>query len=338
MGQEKDVFYTADESRQYTHLNFKNDPNEFQFAIITDNAGGARPGVFPKAVEMVNWLHPEFVVHAGDLIEGYSDDEEQIKAWWKEIDGYLGQLEMPFFFLPGNHDFYSDAAIKEWNNRFGNDRGYFHFIYKGVLFLMVNTEDPPKTVEALRRDKPDLLGRVEANYKLMAELQAKEQQTEEDGKKLLELAEPIEEWLGEINISDAQVAYFHEVIEANTDVRWTFCLVHAPPFFTPAATQRDPGNFVQIEALLADRPYTVFSAHTHTYNYDVRNGRDYITTATSGAMNIVRPGAMDHVVWVTMTRDGPKIVNLLMNGIMGKMGPSPEDAMEHIGLYHPSGS
>ena len=45
MGQEN-LFRIDEGSRPYTHLGFKNDPDEFQFAIITDNAGGARPGVF----------------------------------------------------------------------------------------------------------------------------------------------------------------------------------------------------------------------------------------------------------------------------------------------------
>ena len=35
---------------------------------------------FARAVEMTNLLQPELVLHVGDLIEGYSDDEEQIKA------------------------------------------------------------------------------------------------------------------------------------------------------------------------------------------------------------------------------------------------------------------
>jgi len=98
--------------------------------------------------------------------------------------------------------------------------------------------------------------------------------------------------------------------------------------------EKDPGNFPKIEALLTDRPFTVISAHTHTYHYEQRNGQDYITTATSGAINLPRPGAMDHVVWITMTKKGPKIVNLLMNCIMDKKGPPEGDAMEDIGLYH----
>ena len=335
MKQENDAFRIEGDSKPYTHLNFKNDPDEFQFALITDNAGGARSGVFPKAVEMANLLQPEFVVNAGDLIEGYSEDEEQVRAWWQEVDEELKKLEMPFFFLPGNHDFFSETATKIWAERFGDGRGYYHFVYKNVLFLMVNTEDPPKTVDALQRDNPERYKKIAANYPEMEVMQNKEHQTAEDGKKLMELAEPIEEWLGEIHISDAQVAYFKQVLEANPTVRWTFVVTHAPPYFTPTESERDPGNFPQIEALLADRDYTVLSAHTHTYDYDQRNGRDFITTATSGAMNVVRPGAMDHLVWVTMTKDGPKIINLLLNGMMDKKGPPKDDDLAEIGLYRP---
>ena len=334
MNQKADVFRIDEDAKPYTHLNFKNDPDEFQFAIITDNAGGARPGVFSRAVEMVNLLQPEFVVNAGDLIEGYSDDEEQIRSWWQEIDEFLEPLEMPFFFLPGNHDHYSEASIKAWGERFGDERGYYHFVYKDVLFLMVNTEDPPKDVTALQRDNPDLYNKIVTNYPAMEELQKKEHQTAEDGRKLLELAEPIEEWLGEIDISDDQVAYFKEVVEAYPDVRWTFCFTHSPPHYSPIV-EKDPGNFAEIEALLADRPYTVFSAHTHTYDYEKRNGRDFVTTATSGAINLPRPGAMDHVVWVTMNKEGPKIVNLLLNGMMDKKGPPKDDDLAAIGLYRP---
>ena len=90
-----------------------------------------------------------------------------------------------------------------------------------------------------------------------------------------------------------------------------------------------------IEALLADRPYTVFAAHTHKYFYNERHGRDYITTAMTGAMNIPRLGAIDHIVWVTMTHHGPKIANLLLNGILDKHGPTEGDPTTELGMYHP---
>ena len=335
MNQKADAFRIDKDSKPYTHLNFKNDPDEFQFAIISDNAGGARPGVLAAAMEMVNMLQPEFVVNAGNLIEGYSEDEGQVRAWWQEIDDYLEQLDMPFFFVPGNHDLNTAATLKVWRERFGGNWDYYHFVYKNALFLMINTEDPPKQPADLQKLSPERYKLISESYQVMEELQDKEHFSPADAMKLLEIAKPIEEWVGEINISDAQVAYFKEVLEANPDVRWTFCFLHSPPWQTASGVERDPGNFPKIEALLADRPYTVFAAHTHTYDYVERNGRDYITTACTGALNVPRPGAIDHVVWVTVTDQDPKIVNLLLNGILDKKGPVDGDVMEEIGLYRP---
>ena len=87
--------------------------------------------------------------------------------------------------------------------------------------------------------------------------------------------------------------------------------------------------------MLSDKDYTVFAAHTHLYNYTQRKGRDYITTAMTGAMNVPRLGAIDHVVWITMTKEGPKIANLLLNGILDKTGPVAGDLTEKAGMYQP---
>lgn len=172
MNRDIDGFHIEEGYEPYTHLRFKNDSNDFHFALVADNSGSARSPVLPAAIEMVNLLQPEF--QAGD--------------------------------------------------RYGRTAGGF---------------------------------------------------------------------------------------------------------------DQDPGNFAKIEALLADRPYTVFAAHTHMYDYTERNGREYITTACTGAMNMPRLGAIDHLVWVTVTDRGPKIANLLMNGILDKRGPVRGDALENLGLYRP---
>jgi hypothetical protein len=330
--------FRIDESaKPYTHLNFKNDPNEFQFAIISDNAGGGRPGVLDAALGMLNLLQPEFVACLGDLVEGYHDatgqpaSEETYRAWWKEIDDFLAQLDMPFFFLPGNHDLNSPSSVNVWRERHDGSREYYHFVYKNVLFLMISTEDPPKDLEKLIETDPNRAKVIEEAYTAIKHAVA----AREDPAKILKLMTPIEEWCGGTNISDAQVEYFAQALKANPDVRWTFCLMHSPAWQTIEGFEQDPGDFAKIEALLADRPYTVFAAHTHSYNYMERNGRDYVTTAMTGAMNVPRPGAMDHVVWVTVTDDGPKIVNLLLNGIMDKKGPPKDDDLAAIGLYRP---
>ncbi len=87
-----------------SHLRLNNDPADFQFVIVSDRTGGHRAEVFSQAVEQINLLQPEFVVCVGDLIEGYTADRQMMAREWREFQGYVSRLQMPFFYLPGNHD------------------------------------------------------------------------------------------------------------------------------------------------------------------------------------------------------------------------------------------
>ena len=66
------------QANPWTHLNLNNNPDNFQFAIVSDLTGGHRPGVFADAVVKLNLLNPEFVVSIGDLIEGYIEDDAKL--------------------------------------------------------------------------------------------------------------------------------------------------------------------------------------------------------------------------------------------------------------------
>src|SRR5262249_35503528 len=125
----------------WTHLQLNNDPNDFQFVVISDRTGGHREKVFSRAVEQINLLQPEFVLSVGDLIEGYTTDAEKTAQQWREFQGYTSKLQMPFFYVAGNHDIANPYQDKLWQEKFG--RRYYHFVYKDVLFLILCTEDPP---------------------------------------------------------------------------------------------------------------------------------------------------------------------------------------------------
>ena len=305
----QEVFRGDKESKPYTHLRFKNDPDNFQFAIIGDRTGGHRPGVFPAATDLLNLLQPEFVMSVGDFIEGYVEGESKaettLKSQWKEVDDSLKPLQMPLFYVQGNHDVNFGPSEKVWFDRVGAKRGYSYFVYKNVLFLMLSTEDPPK--KDVEKDLKEKYNAIKSG-----ELR--------DQAEILKTIAALEDWAGRVNISAAQVIYFKRVLAANPDVRWTFAFMH-----TPAWEQEDLGNFEAIENLLADRPYTVFAGHTHTYKYARRKGRDYITMGMTGAgvQHTDSLGNMDHVAWVTMTDKEPVISNLLLNGILDKRGAVP---------------
>ena len=125
----------------WTHLDIKYRQENFHFIIVTDRTGGPRNGVFRDAMEQINLLQPAFVMSVGDLIEGGSDDPAKLNDEWVEFSQMVRSLHMPFFYTPGNHDIYNNLSIDVWQNRFG--RSYYHFTYHDVLFIILNTEDPP---------------------------------------------------------------------------------------------------------------------------------------------------------------------------------------------------
>ncbi len=116
------------------------DPSRFHIAIMTDRTGGHRPGVWMQAVESVNLLRPDFVMSVGDLIEGYTGDENRVQAEWQEFLGFIDKLEMRFFFVAGNHDLTNPMMHKIWREHFGPE--WYSFDYKGVHFICLCSEDP----------------------------------------------------------------------------------------------------------------------------------------------------------------------------------------------------
>ncbi len=127
--------------KPWTHLQFNDDPKNFQFVVVSDRTGGARRGVFEDSLRKINLLQPEFVMSVGDLIQGGTYDRQLISAQWQEFRSFVDQLRMPFFFVPGNHDISNEVMAEEWLARYGQP--FYHFVYRDVLFLCLNTEDPP---------------------------------------------------------------------------------------------------------------------------------------------------------------------------------------------------
>ena len=174
---------------------------------------------------------------------------------------------MPFFYVPGNHDLTNVTQEKLWKEKFG--RRYYDFTYKGVLFLMLNSEDPPGKNEG--------------------------------------------------HISAEQLAFVKKSLETNRAARWTLVFLHKPMWVW---TNAEKSGWLDVERLLGDRPHTVFAGHVHRYQKFVRNGHNYYQLATTGGGSKMRGtdhGEFDHIVWVTMKKDGPVLANLLLDGVL------PED-------------
>jgi hypothetical protein len=135
------IFFPKEERNPVTHLRWNENDAQFQFAIVSDRTGGHRAEIFSQAVEKLNLMQPAFVMSVGDLIEGGANKpQEKLAAEWKEFDGLVNKLQMPFFYVPGNHDVAAKEAAKVWDDKLG--RRHYHFVYRNTLFLMLNSNDP----------------------------------------------------------------------------------------------------------------------------------------------------------------------------------------------------
>lgn len=306
-GEEPNFEHAIGETRPWTHENFDADADKFTFAVFADLTGGERDKVFEIAVAQINLLRPELIMNVGDLIEGDSKDEAGLAAEWDAFDDRAAQAVAPIFYAGGNHDLTGQMLRQVWESR--NGPRYYHFVYKDVLFLVLDTED--NTVD-----------RMEEIFTLRNEAVAIYKNEGPEAFAKTEYATLPERSAG--TIGPEQSTYFQKVIRANTDVRWTFLFLHKP-----AWQKEGEDTFGAIESALGARPYTVFTGHVQAFGYEERNGRDYIRLATTGGEQFPNVGrSADHVTLVTVDDGGVDIAHLLMAGILDKTGKIPLDGSD----------
>lgn len=292
----------TDTATPWTNEDFDSDNSTLKFAIFSDLTGGERKHIFEVAVAQLSLLRPELIMNIGDLIEGGTIDREQLTREWDSFDARANRASAPIFRVGGNHDLTNIVQREVWEQRFG--ARYYHFVYKNVLFLILDTEDNTKErmqeifearvagMEIVRKEGWGAF--AETEYMSMPEQRA-----------------------GTVRAD--QSAYLQQVIADNPDVRWTFLFMHKAPWLTEGEE-----NFAAIERALADRPYTVFHGHEHAYLHETRLGRDYIRLATTGGVQFpAHDLSIDHVTLVTVSEAGVDIANLRMSGIFDKTGRIP---------------
>ena len=285
----------------WTHTNFDTASTRFTFAVVSDLNGGERPGVFEVAAAQLALLRPELVMSVGDLIDAPTAEPGALTREWSAFDRRVGTLEAPFFRVGGNHDLTGTVLRDVWRSRYGPT--WYSFVYKNVLFLVLDTEDltPERAQQifvarsrAIQADRNGITNTDTMEYYRMPERVAG-------------------------NIGEEQAAYVTRALAQHPDVRWTFLFFHKPVW----QSTNSPG-FRAIEAALASRPYTVFSGHVHSFARSERQGREYFTLGTTGGgQNAKDPMAFDHLTLVTMTNQGPSIAHLRMDGVLAPNGKLP---------------
>jgi serine/threonine-protein phosphatase CPPED1 len=279
----------------WTRLALEPHHGGFNFVLISDRTGGARPGVFERGLACTDLLAPTFAIQLGDLIEGYTDDPGEIDRQWSELDNMVSQLQTPLFHVPGNHDVSTTAMAHLWEERYG--RRYYHFRFDDVLFLVVDTQDPPFTLS------PEAL----------SGLRDFEDRVRLDPVTLRRSLEDYFDWEGTqpANLSNDQLDYFETVLREHADARWTFVCMHMPIW----QGHEDPA-WQRLRRALGDRRYTAFAGHVHNYQRRVIDGQDHIRLGPTGGLWVLSgpDGNFDHVTLVTMPDTDPVVTSITLNG------------------------
>ena len=269
----------GDGPKPWTHLNFQDDPDDFHFAIVPDRTGGDFRGAFTNALAKVNLMRPAFVMTVGDLIPGLKPPKI-IRPQQIALTNMASKVIAPFFYVVGNHDIgrsrpsyplNHEESLEVWKEFYG-ERTYYSFMYRGVLFVALDT------MEGRDSRRP------------------------------------------QVGITKAQYAWFKKTLDAHADARWTIIFMHQPSAWKSV----DWEAFEKAE--LSKRKYTVFAGDWHHYIYARRHGRDYYVLAVAGGCGSREGnsrelmgreyGEVDHITWVTMTKDGPVVANLTLDGIL----------------------
>ena len=288
------VYLNSSGSKPFTFSISEDDSTHFSFAIISDLTGGEREGVFEKAIVNLNYINPKFTMSVGDLIEGGTRDFKIIEDQWFSFNKRLKKLDSPFFYVGGNHDLSSNEMKDFWEKNIGPT--YYHFLYKDVLFLILNSEDySEERMEEIFQARENALktssGEIEGDFE------------ETEYFKMPERS------YGDISFE--QIEYFKKTLTQYKNVRWTFLFMHKPLW-----KNENNKKFSQLEDLMKNRNYSIFNGHEHSFSTKIFNDQIYTTLSTTGgSQNSSNSNVFDQITLVSM-RDRPYTTHLKLDEIL----------------------
>ncbi len=126
------------------------------------------------------------------------------------------------------------------------------------------------------------------------------------------------DWYGEID--EKQMFWLEQTIRENVGVRWTFIIMHKPIFFIPGDKNVPNDDWIKFRKTLGPKNnFTLLAGHIHSYYKLQVDGLDCYSLSATGGRRLGGPEEryFQHFMWIVMTKNGPRITNIKVNGIYG---------------------
>ena len=112
-------------------------PPAFHFVLLGDRTGEAQPGVWEQVLKQAAAEKPAFLLGVGDTIQGMNDSTAE--AEWRQAKRTLAPYaRIPLYLAPGNHDIWSAASEKLFQQYLGH-APHYSFDYRQAHFTILDT-------------------------------------------------------------------------------------------------------------------------------------------------------------------------------------------------------
>ena len=126
------------------HLGTVGGRDTFHFAVIGDTHTHRTPNPAEQSettlriIDELNLLRPDFILHAGDSIRGYTTDAERLRLEHTGAKDAFSGLTMPLFPCIGNHDVREEISEGIWREFWGGR--WYSFDFADCHFVTLDAE------------------------------------------------------------------------------------------------------------------------------------------------------------------------------------------------------
>jgi predicted phosphodiesterase len=110
---------------------------DFRFVLLGDRTGEVQPGIYERVWREIAATKPDFVLSAGDTIQGL--DDATAESEWQSIRRLLAPYrQIPLYLAAGNHDIWS-ALSERLFTQYAEHPPHYGFDHLGAHFTVLDT-------------------------------------------------------------------------------------------------------------------------------------------------------------------------------------------------------